>query len=201
MRVAPILNVAAKVLLVVLLLYAVANPEMPRFAGKAMGIRAVLYPLATLLILLVWLLKGRPHPYPHAADTLLAGPFIVDVGGNVANLYDTVVWFDDAAHAVTWMLLVLAIGALLLRLRLAPWITAALCIGFGSVTHVLWEILEYLIMISGRTGLHLTYGDTVGDLAASLSGSVLAGLVTGWIAARSTSGQAIIRTDGRGRRW
>ena len=188
MRVTPVLNVAAKILLVALLLYAVTNPEMPRFAGKAMGIRAVLYPLATLLIPLVWTLKGRPPPYPHGADTLLAGPFLVDVGGNVANLYDSVVWFDDAAHAVTWMLLVLAIGALLLRLRLVPWVTAALCIGFGSVTHVLWEILEYLIMISGRTGLHLTYRDTVGDLAASLSGSVLAGLVAGWIAARSTSG-------------
>ncbi|MGH7570631.1 MAG: hypothetical protein ACREMK_02165 [Gemmatimonadota bacterium] len=188
MRVAPILNVAAKLLLVALLLFAVANPDMPRFAGKAMGIRSVLYPLATLLIPLVWILKGRPRPYPHAADTLLAGPFLVDVGGNVANLYDTVVWFDDAAHALTWMLLVFAVGALLLRLRLAPWITAALCIGFGSVTHVLWEILEYLIMISGRTGLHLTYGDTVGDLAASLSGSVLAGLVTGWIAAKLSSG-------------
>ena len=188
MRVPPILNVAAKVLLVALLLYAVANPEMPRFAGKAMGVRAVLYPLVTLLIPFGWLLKGRPRPYPHAADTLLAGPFLIDVGGNVANLYDTVVWFDDAAHALTWMLLVFAVGALLLRLRLAPWITAALCIGFGSVTHVLWEILEYLIMMSGRTGLHLTYGDTVGDLAASLSGSVLAGLVTGWTAARSSSG-------------
>lgn len=182
MRVAPALNVAAKLLLVALLLYAVANPEMPRFAGKAMGIRAVLYPLATLLVPLGWRLRGRPRPYPHGGDTLLAGPFLVDVGGNVANLYDTVVWFDDAAHAVTWMLLVLGVGQLLLRLRLPPWITAALCIGFGSVTHVLWEILEYLIMISGRTGLHLTYGDTVGDLAASLSGTVLAGLVTAWFA-------------------
>jgi hypothetical protein len=200
MRLAPILNVVAKVLLVALLLYAVANPDMPRFAGKAMGIRAVLYPLATLLIPLGWVLRGRPRPYPHAADTLLAMPFLIDVGGNVANLYDTVVWFDDAAHALTWMFLVFAVGALLLRLRLTPWITAALCIGFGSVTHVLWEIMEYLIMISGRTGLHLTYGDTVGDLAASLSGSVLAGLVTGRIAARSPSGQPITRTDGHGRR-
>lgn len=188
MRLAPVVNVVAKLLLVALLLYAVANPEMPRFAGKAMGIRAVLYPLATLLVPLGWRLRGRPRPYPHAGDTLLAGPFLVDVGGNVANLYDTVVWFDDAAHAVTWMLLVLGVGQLLLRLRLAPWITAALCIGFGSVSHVLWEILEYLIMISGRTGLHLTYGDTVGDLAASLSGTVLAGLVTAWFASRTPGG-------------
>ena len=196
MRLGPKVNIAAKVLLVALLLYAVVNPEMPRFAGKAMGIRAVLYPLATLLIPLGWVLKGRPRPYPHAADTLLAMPFLIDVGGNVANLYDTLVWFDDGAHALTWMFLVFAVGALFLRLRLAPWITAALCIGFGSVTHVLWEILEYLIMISGRTGLHLTYGDTVGDLAASLSGSILAGLVTGWIASRSALALPITRTDG-----
>ena len=187
MRVGAVLNVAAKLLLVGLLLYAVANLEMPRFAGKAMGVRALLYPLATVLIPLIWRLRGRPQPYPHGADTLLAVPFLIDVGGNVANLYDTVVWFDDAAHAVTWMFLVLAVGALLLRLRLAPWITTALCIGFGSVSHVLWEILEYLIMISGRTGLHLTYGDTIGDLAASLSGSVLAGLVIGRVRARSRS--------------
>ena len=185
MRASVALNVAAKLLLLGLLLYAVANPEMPRFAGKAMGVRALLYPLATVLMPLIWRLQGRPQAYPHGADTLLAVPFLIDVGGNVANLYDTVVWFDDAAHAATWMFLVLAVGALLLRLRLAPWITAALCIGFGSVTHVLWEILEYLIMISGRTGLHLTYRDTIGDLTASLSGSILAGLLIGRIRSRS----------------
>lgn len=186
MRPAAILNLAAKALLVAMLLYAVANPDMPRFSGKAMEIRAVLYTLAMLLIPLGWVLKGRPPPYPHGADALFAGPFLVDVAGNVFDLYDPVIWFDDAAHAVTWMLLVLAFGSLLLRLRLAPWITTALCIGFGSVTHVLWEIGEYLIMMSGTTGLQLTYGDTIGDLAASLSGSIVAGLVTGARASASS---------------
>ena len=188
MRAARLLNLAAKALLIAMLLFAVANPDMPRFAGKAMEVRAVLYTLAMLLIPAGWVLRGRSRPYPYVADLLFAGPFLVDVAGNVFYLYDSVVWFDDVAHAVTWMLLVLAFGALLLRIRLTPWITAALCIGFGSVSHVLWEIGEYLIMISGTTGLHLTYGDTVGDLAASLSGSVAAGLLIGRIATRSSSG-------------
>lgn len=188
MRATRLLNLAAKALLIAMLLFAVANTDMPRFAGKAMEVRAVLYTIAMLLIPAGWVLRGRPHPYPYVADLLFAGPFLVDVAGNVFYLYDSVVWFDDVAHAVTWMLLVLAFGALLLRIRLTPWITAALCIGFGSVSHVLWEIGEYLIMISGTTGLQLTYGDTVGDLAASLSGSVIAGLLIGRIATRSSSG-------------
>lgn len=181
---APILNVAAKVVLVALLLYAVTHQDLPRFAGKAMTARAVTYPLAALLIPLVWILRGRPRPYPHMADALLVSPFLVDVAGNAADLYNTLVWFDDAAHAVTWMLLVLAVGSLLLRLHLARWITAALCIGFGAASHILWEIIEYLLMQVGSSGLQLTYGDTIGDLALSLSGSIVAGLITGWRAPR-----------------
>lgn len=39
-------------------------------------------------------------------------------------------------------------------------------------------------MRSGATELHLTYGDTIGDLALSLTGSVTAGLLMGWRARR-----------------
>lgn len=179
-----IVNLAAKALLLGLLAWSVAHVDLPRFAGKGMLPRAATYPLATLLVPVGWLLRGRPRPYPHVADALLACPFLVDVAGNVADLYNTVEWFDDAAHAVTWMLLVLAVGSLLLRLGLPAWVTAGLCIGFGSVTHVLWEIVEYALMVSGSSGLQLTYGDTIGDLAMSLSGSIVAGLVVGWRARR-----------------
>ena len=188
MRVLPALSVAAKLLLLGLLAYAMTHLDMPRFAGKAMEVRALTYPLATVLIPIGWHFMGRPRPYPHAADLLFVSPFLVDIGGNVADLYDRFVWFDDAAHATTWLLLVLAFGALLLRLRLPAWITAGLCVGFGSVTHVLWEIAEYLLMQSGTTGLQLTYGDTIGDLALSLSGTLAAGLITGVRASRGRLG-------------
>lgn len=184
LRPAAWLNLLAKALLLALIAWAVIHTDLPRFAGKAMTTRALAYPFALVLVPIGWFLAGRPRPYPHGADALLATPFLVDVAGNVANLYDTLSWFDDAAHAVTWFLLVLAVGSLLARLHLPAWAVAGLAIGFGSVTHVLWEIAEYLLMQSGSSGLHLTYGDTIGDLAMSLTGSVLAGLVVGWRATR-----------------
>lgn len=179
------LNLAAKLLLVSLLVYAMTNLELDRFAGKAVTARAVLYPVSIVLIPLGWALRGRKPPYPHLADLLLVLPFIVDMGGNALDLYNTVVWFDDAAHAVTWMFLVLAIGSLILRVGLEPWIAACLAIGFGAVSHILWEIIEFVAMWIGSPGLQLTYGDTIGDLALSLCGTMIAGLVTGWRAERA----------------
>lgn len=183
-RAALVVNLAAKALLLGLFLFALANPDWEQFAGKGMGARAPVYLLSTVLIPIGWALLGRPRPYPHDADVLLVAPFLVDTVGNYLGLYNSLVWFDDAAHAVTWMLLVLSFGALILRLGLPAWNTAALCVGFGAASHILWEIGEYVVMNTGAEGLQLTYGDTIGDLGMSFTGSVIAGLVTGWRAAR-----------------
>ena len=179
-----VINVAAKLLLVGLLVFAMTHLHLERLAGKAMEARAVLYPVFAIAIPIGWWLRGRRPPYPHLGDTFLVMPAIIDVAGNVLDLYNTLVWFDDIAHAVTWMFLVLAVGSLILRLGLAPWNAACLAIGFGAVSHILWEIIEWLVMEIGAEGLQLTYGDTIGDLGLSLSGSVIAGLITGWRAAR-----------------
>jgi hypothetical protein len=179
-RLLPLLNVAAKLLLVALLYYGMTHLELDRFRGKAMGARAMFYPISIVVIPIVWAIRGRRPPYPHLADIFLAAPFIIDVAGNALDLYNTVVWFDDVAHTVTFLLLVLAMGFLILRLGLEPWIAACLTIGFGAVAHILWEIIEFLAMWIGSPGLQLTYEDTIGDLAMSLGGTVIAGLVTGW---------------------
>jgi hypothetical protein len=179
-RVLPILNVGAKFVLIALLIHATTNLELDRYAGKAMTARAFLYPISILIIPIVWWLRGRRPPYPHLADLLLASPFVIDVAGNALDFYNTIVWFDDVAHAVTFMLLVLSVGTLILRLDLEPWITTCLSIGFGAVAHILWEIIEFVAMWIGSPGLQLTYEDTIGDLALSLCGTVIAGLVTGW---------------------
>jgi hypothetical protein len=188
-RLLPLLNLAVKLLLVGLLYYGMTHLELDRFAGKAMGARAAFYPISIVVIPIVWALRGRPAPYPHLADTFLALPFVIDVAGNALDLYNTVVWFDDVAHTVTFMLLVLAVGFLILRLDLAPWIATCLTIGFGAVAHILWEIIEFVAMWIGSPGLQLTYEDTIGDLAMSLGGTVIAGLITGWRADSTSMNQ------------
>ena len=76
--------------------------------------RALLYPISALIVPVVWWLRGRPRPYPYALDILLVLPFLIDVAGNAANLYDTIEWWDDLNHFVNWAILVAAFGQLLL---------------------------------------------------------------------------------------
>jgi len=42
---------------------------------------------------------------------LIVLPFLIDMAGNAANLYDTISWWDDANHFVNWAILVSGFGA------------------------------------------------------------------------------------------
>jgi hypothetical protein len=173
-------NVAVKVALVALLLFAVARPDLPQFEGKAMTGRALTYPIAALIVPVGWWLasRRRKREYPYALDILLVLPFLVDTAGNAANLYDTIEWWDDLNHFVNWGILVAAFGQFLIRLPLGRITTAALAVGFGGVTAILWEFAEYFTFIRGSPEISTAYTDTLGDLALGLSGSVVAGLTT-----------------------
>ena len=173
-----VLNVAVKLVLVGLLIFSLAAPDLPQFAGKAMTARALTYPWSALLVPVLWWLRGRPSPYPHLIDALIVLPFLVDVAGNAANLYNTTRHFDDIAHFVNWALLVAAFGAIVASLPLGRLNAAALTLGFGTTTNVLWEIAEYMVMRLGSSGLQLTYEDTIGDLALSLCGTLVGVLLT-----------------------
>lgn len=173
-------DVAIKVATVLLLLVAVARPDLPQFAGKAFQGRAVAYPLALLVVPIGWWWLGRPRglAFPVAADILLGLPFLIDVAGNALNLYDSVDWWDDANHFVNWAILVAAFCQLLIRLPLGRLAGAAIAIGFGAVTAILWEFGEYFAFIRNSPELATAYTDTLGDLALGLSGSVVAAVVT-----------------------
>jgi hypothetical protein len=86
------LDVAVKAALIGLLVFALARQDLPQFAGKAMTGRAVGYPIAALVVPAVWFLTGlrRSTPYPYAVDILVVLPFLIDMAGNAANLYDKV---------------------------------------------------------------------------------------------------------------
>ena len=84
--------------------YAVANPDLPQYSGKAMLGRALTFPIAALLVPAVWWLRFRDRPYPVDVDLLFTAPFLIDVVGNALGLYDSIEWWDDANHFFNWML-------------------------------------------------------------------------------------------------
>jgi len=173
-------DLAVKVSLVALLVFALARPDLPQFHGKAIVGRAVAYPISALVVPAVWwrLSRRRRIEYPYALDVLIVLPFLIDTAGNAANLYDTIGWWDDANHFVNWGILVAGFGQLLVRLPLGRVAVAAHAIGFGAVTAVLWEFLEYVTFIRNSSELDTAYTDTLGDLGLGLTGSVLAAIAT-----------------------
>ena len=170
------LDVALKLALVGLLVFAVARPDLPQFHGKSMTGRAIGYPIAALVVPVAWWLlsRSRPRRYPFPVDILLVLPFLIDMAGNAASLYDTVSWWDDANHFFNWAILVAGFGVLLLATQLDSWPIFGLAVGFGAVTAIIWELLEYITFIRNSPELKTAYHDTLGDLALGLSGSIVA---------------------------
>lgn len=180
-RTALTIDLAVKALLVGLLLFG-AFSGLERFEGKAFGGRALTYPIAALIVPVAWWLvrrrRGRDISYPYALDVLLVLPFLIDVVGNVLDLYDTIGWWDDANHFVNWALLTAAFGQLLTRLPLQRSAAWGLAVGFGGVTAILWELAEYVTFIRNSPELDTAYTDTLGDLTLGLSGSLVAATLT-----------------------
>lgn len=156
--------------------YPLARPGSSHFAGKAMRVRALLYPIATILIPLAWLLAGRPSPYPVLADIALCLPFAVDAGSNVFDLF-AIHGFDVIPHSTGWLFLSIAFGLAVGPLVPERWILFGLVLGFGAVIDILWEVGEFAMMKSGASGLQLTYENTIQDLVMSLSGAAVGAVV------------------------
>ena len=88
------IDIAVKLSVVGLSIYPLFRPESAHFAGKAMGVRALLYPAVMLLIPVLWLISGRPQPYPFVADIAHGIPFLIDALANVLGLF-SIKRFDD----------------------------------------------------------------------------------------------------------
>ncbi|MCH8279806.1 MAG: hypothetical protein IIC96_03925 [Chloroflexi bacterium] len=177
------LDIAVKAALICLLIFG-AFSGLQQFEGKGFLWRLATYPIAALVIPLIWALRGRRPAFPYATDVLLTLPFLIDTLGNTLDLYDTIVWWDDVNHLVNWALLSGAIGVLVRRTGLGSWETLALVVGFGAVTAILWEIAEYLAFIRDSPELATAYIDTLGDLTLGLAGSCLAGLAAALVPRR-----------------
>lgn len=160
-------------------------------ADKGMVMRAVFYPIATIVVPVGWHVRGRPAPFPHLAAALLVLPFGLDIGGNLVKLFE-VDRFDDVLHFVNWFLLIGGVTTLLLRTRERLLVLFVIGVGASATAIILWEFVEYLVQEFGTTGLQLTYEDTITDLMESwIGGAVGAAVVTG------TRWRGLIRRPGQ----
>jgi hypothetical protein len=170
-----LIDAALKAAVVGFSLVPVLRPGSSHFAGKAMGVRAVLYPATTLVIPAVWLSAGMPSPYPVWADIALGLPFVVDAGANVFGFF-AIGGFDAIPHFTGWLFLSIAFGLAVAPLVAERWILFGLVLGFGAVADIVWEAGEFAMMRSGASGLQLTYENTIQDLVMSLLGAAIAAI-------------------------
>jgi hypothetical protein len=172
-------DVTIKVATVVLLLWAVASPDLPQFQGKAFTGRAVAYPIALLALPVIWwLLARRRMPFPIVPDILIGLPFLMDVVGNALNLYDTVDRWDDLNHLVNWALHTAAIGLLLRYGGWGFWTRVVLAFAWAVTSAVLWEFAEFVTFVPNSPEAATAYRDTLGDLALGMTGGLVAALLT-----------------------
>ncbi|HVH95137.1 MAG TPA: hypothetical protein VM688_09480 [Nocardioidaceae bacterium] len=156
--------------------------SLPQFEGKAFGSRLVAYPVMMTLPVLAWWVVARYRrdrsALPWPAFACICAPFFIDVTGNTVDLYDTVVWWDDANHFVNWGLLCFGIGLMLTRTGLRQrWVLATLVTGLGALLAILWELAEWYTFIRHGTELDTAYTDTLGDEALGTLGGACAGLL------------------------
>src|SRR3978361_916450 len=137
-----VLDLVVKAAVAVLIVFALSHQDWARFSDKAMTARAVAFPalIGAVAAGWAWRRRRRAVRYPALVSMLLTMPFLIDLAGNALDLYDRITWFDDACHFGNWALLTAAVGvALVTGGRLSPIVVAALCIGFGATTAILWE--------------------------------------------------------------
>jgi hypothetical protein len=154
--------------------------DLERFEGKAFGSRLVAYPLMMVAPLGIWwfVTRRRRPPIPWIGIALIGMPFLIDVTGNSFDLYDTVVWWDDANHFVNWIFLSLGVGLLLNQEAIARrWTWVVLIAGIGALLAIGWELGEWFAFIRHGTELDTAYEDTLGDLALGTTGAFVAGII------------------------
>ena len=173
-----VVDVAVKVAAIVMLAWAVLNPDLPQFSGKAFTARAVVYPVALVVLPIGWWLFGRSRmAFPVVADILLGLPFLIDVAGNALDLYDTIAWWDDANHLLNWGLHTAAIALLLRAGPWGYWTRVALAFCWAVTTAVLWELAEFVTFVPGSPEAATAYADTLLDLALGMLGGLIAALL------------------------
>ena len=167
----------AKSAVIALAVDAFLNSNKPRYSGKAMKVRAIGYTGGLLIAPMIWRLRGRKDPYPRALDLAITLPLLVDAGGNAIGIYQRA-HVDDLIHFSDGAVVSSVIGALAAPRTKTPWEAAAVGVAAGGMFAGLWEIGEWIGLKLGAKGMDLSYDDTMTDLAETIGGALLGGLIT-----------------------
>ena len=166
------LGLALKAALVLLLLLPLVQPDLDQYDGKAMSWRVLVFPLACMVVPVLWRATGSRAPYPYAADNLLVLMPLTDVLWNTLDAYDRMWGWDKLNHLGNSLILAAVIGLWAARYPLGPVNRFALALGLGMTLQVLWEMGEYASYAGGASDAQ-TWGDTIGDFTFDLVGSVV----------------------------
>jgi hypothetical protein len=153
------------------------NSSEPRYHGKGMRLRAVGYAGGMLLAPLAWRLRGRRDPYPRELDLAITLPLLVDAGGNAIGIYRRA-HVDDLIHFADGAGVSAVVGALVTPRAQTAWEAAGAGVAVGGLFAGLWEIGEWIGLKLGAEGMNLTSDDTMVDLAETIAGATLGGVVT-----------------------
>jgi glycopeptide antibiotics resistance protein len=167
---------AVKAALVGALLLPALYPSWQQYADKGMHWRVLVFPLAGLLLPVLWRTTARRTPYPYLADGLVVLVPLTDALWNTLDAYDRIWWWDDLNHLVNSIVIAAAIGLWLRRFALASAAGFSLVFGIGMALAVGWELAEYASLAAGASEPQ-TYGDTIGDLTLAVVGTALAAAV------------------------
>lgn len=181
-HVAAVLDVMAKVVLVVFLVLVVLDPTWGNLEGKAPNLRAMTYPLLAFAVPAWRVLRPSQAPYPWLPDLLLSAAAFSDILGNRLDLYDRLFWFDDLAHLGLTLCVTAAMVLLTLERTVSALVVLERSVALGMTAALAWEVFEYVAFVTRSAELPSAYADTIGDLVLGWIGTLLAAVLvhTSW---------------------
>lgn len=168
--------------------------EVLRILGAlSVVIAAVLFALTDAGIV-AFMLPGLVAPrfigLRAGADSVLTGTLLVAAWSNVVDLYTTISWWDLLSHLIGGGVLAAGLYLLFAHLRFvaapgAPEFTstAALVLTtmLGLGLSAIWEMVEWFGYTYVTDEIHITYADTISDMAAGGLGALCGGFAVAFL--------------------
>jgi hypothetical protein len=175
-----LVNLLLRASIVAVLAEALARPNDPRYAGKAIGTRGLVMIPLSLVVPLTHAARGRSGDrrlYPVWTDNLWLSIFVLDLAGNHFDWYERYRHFDAIPHAHGTGAATVAVAELLD-------LPALSAVGAAQLGHILLEAQEYYSDVwFGLRNVRGTW-DTVNDLLAGAAGSAAYAAALVWVRRR-----------------